>query len=149
MRSISAGVLQFDVLRLADPQWRQGLFLRHGRCDRPGDRRQWWTFLGSGLDDAAVEPIVGFNPGTGVTFLHFSKAGIDLFAQVGIDTSGIGQIVNTPPTAVPDTGSVAEDTAVPITGNVLANDSDPDVGAVLSVSAVNGTGANVGATVSG
>src|SRR4029077_17595132 len=40
-----------------------------------------------------------------------------------------------------------EDTSA--SGNVLANDSDPDASDVLSVSAVNGSAANVGASVAG
>jgi len=54
------------------------------------------------------------------------------------------------PAAIPDVNAVTEDAAPnPVTANVLANDSDVDTGDQLTVSAVNGSGANVGESISG
>jgi VCBS repeat-containing protein len=60
--------------------------------------------------------------------------------------------VNDPPVANIDTASITEEApnvaaANTVGGNVLTNDTDPD--SVLSVSAVNGSGANVGVLVAG
>ncbi len=71
----------------------------------------------------------------------------------GVGGSSIGPVtititgVNDPPTAVNDTGTTNEDTPllVPLPG-VLANDTDPD-GDALTVTAVNGSGANVGVQI--
>ncbi|RUW46224.1 hypothetical protein EOA32_32180, partial [Mesorhizobium sp. M1A.F.Ca.ET.072.01.1.1] len=57
---------------------------------------------------------------------------------------------NDAPVAVADANGVKEDTAPnPVSGNVLANDTDVDVGDTHSVSAVNGSAANVGADLVG
>ncbi|MEH2279824.1 MAG: VCBS domain-containing protein [Nostoc sp.] len=52
---------------------------------------------------------------------------------------------NSTPTAVDDNATTNEDTA--LSGNVLANDTDPDTGDILTVSAVNGSTANVGTEI--
>ena len=52
---------------------------------------------------------------------------------------------NDAPTAVSDSAATDEDTAV--SGNVLANDTDPDVGDPRTVTAVNGSTAAVGQTI--
>ncbi len=55
---------------------------------------------------------------------------------------------NDGPTAADDAGSVGEDDVLTVAANgVLSNDSDPDATDVLNVSAVEGSGANVGAAV--
>ena len=54
---------------------------------------------------------------------------------------------NDGPVANADTGSTTENAAC--SGNVLANDSDADASDVLTVSAVNGSAGNVGASVAG
>ncbi|WP_181173806.1 VCBS domain-containing protein, partial [Mesorhizobium sp. B2-3-12] len=52
---------------------------------------------------------------------------------------------NDAPIVVADTNSVKEDTALnPVNGNVLSNDTDVDAGDTHSVTAVNGSAANVG-----
>src|SRR5262249_20979983 len=54
-----------------------------------------------------------------------------------------------PPVAVNDSNTASEDGVLTATGNVLTNDSDPDTADTISVGTVNGSGANVGATVTG
>ena len=57
---------------------------------------------------------------------------------------------NDAPVAVADVNSVKEDTPPnPVSGNVLANDTDVDTLDTHSVTAVNGSGANVGTDVIG
>ncbi len=55
-------------------------------------------------------------------------------------------VANPAPTASNDSATIASDGAA--SGNVLTNDTDPDNDA-LSVSAVNGSGANVGSSIAG
>ena len=52
---------------------------------------------------------------------------------------------NAPPVAVNDNNTTDQNT--PVSGNVLSNDSDPDAGDTLTVSAVNGSVANVGTQI--
>ncbi len=54
---------------------------------------------------------------------------------------------NDGPVANADTGSTTENAAV--SGNVLANDTDADASDILTVSTVNGSAGNVGASVAG
>src|SRR5437868_77491 len=84
------------------------------------------------------------------------------FKTLDLSITGVEQIVvlnesgstNHAPVAVADTASVKEDTNTlaqpnPASGNVLANDTDLDSGDTHSVTAVNGSAANVGANVAG
>ncbi|GEM_PF-2166319 len=64
----------------------------------------------------------------------------------GVTTTTVSFTINRPPTVVGDSGAAVESASG--TGNVLTNDSDKD-GDTLTVSAVNGSGANVGNSVAG
>ncbi len=55
--------------------------------------------------------------------------------------------INNPPVANADAAAIAEDTAS-TAGNVITNDNDPE-GAAITVTQVNGSGANVGASLAG
>ena len=55
--------------------------------------------------------------------------------------------INNPPLANADAAAIAEDTAS-TAGNVITNDNDPE-GAAITVTQVNGSGANVGASLAG
>jgi len=64
----------------------------------------------------------------------------------GVTTGTVSFTIDRPPTVVVDAGAAVE--AASGNGNVLINDSDKD-GDSLTVSAVNGSGANVGNSVAG
>lgn len=57
--------------------------------------------------------------------------------------------VNKTPVAVADVNAVMEDTTLATGGNVLSNDTDINANDTHSVTAVNGSGANVGTDVAG
>ena len=64
----------------------------------------------------------------------------------GVTTTTVTFTIDRPPTVATDSGAAVE--AFSGTGNVLTNDSDKD-GDSLTVSAVNGSGANVGISIAG
>ena len=64
----------------------------------------------------------------------------------GVSTTTVSFTIDRPPTVVADSGAAVESASG--NGNVLTNDSDKD-GDTLVVSAVNGSGANVGVLVAG
>ena len=64
----------------------------------------------------------------------------------GVSTTTVSFTIDRPPTVVADSGAAVESASG--NGNVLTNDSDKD-GDTLMVSAVNGSGANVGVSVAG
>jgi len=58
-------------------------------------------------------------------------------------------VLNTPPVAAANAGAVTEDGVTVAAGNVLTNDVDTDASDVITVSAVNGSVANVGQSING
>ena len=70
-----------------------------------------------------------------------------IFYHAGTDNNDVVLIVNRPPEATGDLGSTDEDTILNVAASgVLANDSDPDDDG-MTVSAVNGSGVNVGTQI--
>jgi VCBS repeat-containing protein len=65
--------------------------------------------------------------------------------QLNGNTATVTITVNAPPTAVADSNATDQNTLA--SGNVLTNDTDPDAGDTLTVSAVNGSAANVGTQI--
>ncbi len=107
--------------------------------------------------DLTIDSTFG-TPGTGVALSSMFDLEIDAqnrYVAVGTsDTAGSESFVarftpgNYAPEAIDDTNSVTEDaTPNTATGNVTANDTDFNPGDTLTVIDVNGSTANVGATV--
>lgn len=77
--------------------------------------------------------------------------GTDSFTYVANDGHGDSNVatvtitVDALPTAGDDSNTTDQNT--PVTGNVITNDSDPDAADTLTVSAVNGSAANVGTQI--
>ncbi|HEV7368279.1 cadherin-like domain-containing protein, partial [Arenibaculum sp.] len=91
--------------------------------------------VGQTLTDAFVYTISDGNGGTATATLTVTIQG-----------------ANSPPVAVADTATIAEDAAAPATGTVLANDQTSDDGETLSVSAIRtqgGTTGTIGTGLSG
>lgn len=92
---------------------------------------------------AEIDKFAAFLADGGKVF-HFESLGLTVrnFEDVKIERVGGG---NTAPVANADEFPGSED--APVGGNVLANDSDDEDGTPPSVSAVNGSSGNVGATI--
>ena len=69
--------------------------------------------------------------------------------NITITITGAADSTNHAPVAVADIASVTEDVTLTASGNVLTNDTDADASDTHSVTAVNGSGANVGTVVIG
>jgi VCBS repeat-containing protein len=97
--------------------------------------------------------------GSGAQALEQNEQQFDVFTYTNSDNHGGSNSstltvtvtgVNDAPVAVADTAAVTEDSeSNPVSGNVLSNDTDVDTNDSHSVTAVNGSSANVGQNVAG
>jgi VCBS repeat-containing protein len=100
-----------------------------------------------------------YNPNGQFNYLAVGQTATDSFTYTASDGNGGSANatvtititgVNDPPTAVADSGATTQDVILSVTApGVLANDTDPDDGdqANLTVTAVNGSTANVGVQI--
>ncbi len=110
------------------------------------------TFSASGLPAGlSINPTTGVISGTIAN--NASVSGPFAVSVTATDPHGATStrnftwtVTNPAPTAVADTGATTENANT--SGNVITNDTDPD-NDVLTVSAVNGSGTNVGVAVAG
>ncbi len=123
----------------------------------PADVGNQITLASGALLTLNADGSLSYDPNGKFEYLQVGDTATDTFTYTVSDLHGATSTatvsisingVNDPPVAVNDTGTTDESTIlVAAAPGILANDSDPDLGDTLSVTAVNGSPANVGATI--